>query len=215
MYTISQGDRAALTGTLWQTRQVPWYDWLVFVVWIAYFTIPFFWFLVHPFTGFWQRRRGRTYAAYAIAIWACFLGLFLATGSFWLEERFSRGWPLVAVGLVLLAVEPLMISRIEGELDLPILVGWAERDPGQFPPRLVETGIYRRVRHPRYLSAMAVMLGLGLLSGAWRLLYLSVLSVPLYYLLTMVEERELLRRIGAPYADYRRRVPRFFPRLQA
>jgi protein-S-isoprenylcysteine O-methyltransferase Ste14 len=194
---------------------VPWFDWLVFVVWIAYFTIPFFWLLVHPFTGFWQRRRGRTYAAYGIAIWLGFLGLFLATGSFWFEERFARGWPLAAAGLALLAVEPLMISRIEGELDIPILVGWAERDPGQFPPRLVESGIYARVRHPRYLSAMAVLMGTALLSGSWRLLYLSVLSVPLYYLLTWVEERELLRRIGAPYAEYRRRVPRFFPRVQA
>ena len=196
-----------------QTRVVAWYEWLVYVLWIAYFTIPFFWFLVHPFTGFWKRRRGRTYAAYAIAIWLVFLAGFLATARFWFADRFVRDWPMAAIGLALLAVEPLVISRAEGELGVPILVGWAERDPGQFPPRLVESGIYRRVRHPRYLSAMAVLLGSALLTGAWRLLYLSVLSLGFYYLLTWVEERELLQRIGAPYAEYRRRVPRFFPRV--
>lgn len=198
-----------------QTGQVPWLDWLVFIFWIAYFAIPFFWLLVHPFTEFWKRRRGRTYLAYAVFLWLAFLAVFGATSEFWFAERFARGWPLIAVGLALLIVEPLVISRAEGELGLPILVGWAERDPAQFPPRLVESGIYRRVRHPRYLSAMCVLLGTAMLSGAWRLLYLSVLSLPLYFLLTWVEERELLRRIGAPYAEYRRRVPRFFPRVHA
>lgn len=31
---------------------------------------------------------------------------------------------------------------------------------------------------------------------------------------TELEERKLLRQFGQDYADYRRRVPRFFPRLR-
>lgn len=189
-------------------------DWLPFLLWAAYFTIPFFWFLVHPFAGFWRRRRGRTYAAYGMGIWLAFLAGFSVSSGFWFAERFERTWPVLLAGFALIVVEPLVTRRAEGELGLPILVGWAERDPDQFPPRLVETGIYRRVRHPRYLAAMCVLFGAALLAGAWRLLYLSALGIPLFTLLAWLEERELLQRIGEPYRDYCRRVPRFLPRLR-
>lgn len=197
-----------------QTSKVLLLDWLPFLLWAAYFTIPFFWFLVHPFPGFWRRQRGRTYAAYAVGIWLAFLAGFSASSGFWFAERFERTWPVLLAGFALLFVEPLVTRRAEGELGTPILVGWAERDPEQFPPRLVESGIYRRVRHPRYLAAMSVLFGAALLAGAWRLLYLSALAIPLYTLLVWLEERELLQRIGEPYRDYCRRVPRFLPRLR-
>ena len=197
-----------------QTIEVRLLDWLPFILWIGYFTIPFFWFLVHPFAGFWRRRRGRTYAAYAAFIWLAFLLGFSASNGFWFAELFERTWLVVLAGFALILVEPLVTRRAEGELGMPVLVGWAERDPDQFPPRLVDSGIYRRVRHPRYLAAMSVLLGAALLTGAWRLLYLSALSMPLYALLAWLEERELLQRIGEPYRDYCRRVPRFLPRLR-
>lgn len=189
-------------------------DWLPFLLWAAYFTIPFFWFLVHPFAGFWRRHRGRTYAAYAVGIWLAFLAGFSASSGFWFADRLERTWPVLLAGFALIAVEPLVTRRAEAELGMPILVGWAERDPEQFPPRLVETGIYRRVRHPRYLAAMSVLFGAAMLAGSWRLLYLSALGIPLFTLLAWLEERELLRRIGEPYRDYCRRVPRFLPRLR-
>lgn len=197
-----------------QTRGVLPIDWLPFLLWTAYFTIPFFWFLVHPFAGFWRRRRGRTYAAYAVGIWLAFLAGFAVSSGFWFAERFERTWPLVVAGFALISFEVLITRRAEGELGMPILIGWAERDPKQFPPRLVESGIYRRVRHPRYLAALSVLFGAALLTGAWRLLYLTASAVPLYFLLTWLEERELRQRIGEPYRDYCRRVPRFIPRLR-
>jgi len=193
---------------------VPLLEWVPFLLWAAYFTIPFFWFLVHPFTGFWRRRRGRTYAAYSVGIWLVFLAGFSTTSRFWYAERFVRTWPVVVAGFVLISLELVLTRLAEGELGVPILVGWAERDPQKFPPRLVDSGIYRYVRHPRYLAAMSVLFGASLLTGAWRLLYLCALSVPLYLLLAYIEERELGRRIGQPYRDYCRRVPRFIPRLR-
>ena len=197
-----------------QTRRVLPLDWLPFLLWAAYFTIPFFWFLVHPFAGFWRRHRGRTYAVYAVGIWLAFLAGFSATSSFWFAERFERTWPVVLAGFALISLELVLTRRAEGELGVPILIGWAERDPQQFPPRLVDSGIYRRVRHPRYLAAMSVLFGAALLTGAWRLIYMTVMGLPLYALLALLEERELLQRIGEPYRDYCRRVPRFIPRLR-
>jgi protein-S-isoprenylcysteine O-methyltransferase Ste14 len=186
---------------------------LIFTMWAAYFAIPFFWLLVHPFAAFWRRRRGRTYAAFAVVLWSSVEALFWLTKEFWFRETFQRTWQLWLLGAAMIAVEPLMVSRIEGQLGTPILVGWAERDPEQFPPRVVDTGIYARLRHPRYVAAMSALIGLAVFSASLRLVELSVLSIPVYWLLTEEEERELLARIGAPFREYRERVPRFVPSL--
>jgi protein-S-isoprenylcysteine O-methyltransferase Ste14 len=184
---------------------------LVFTLWAAYFAIPFFWLLVHPFAAFWRRRRGRTYAAFAVLLWSSFECSFWITRPLWMRETFARSWPVLLLGAALIAVEPLLVSRIENQLTGPILVGWAERDPEQFPPRVIDTGIYARLRHPRYVASMSALLGLAICSGSLRLVELSLLSIPIYWLLTEAEERELLARIGEPFREYRKRVPRFLP----
>ena len=54
----------------------------------------------------------------------------------------------------------------------------------------------------------------ALLGGSWRLLGAALASVPLYYLMTALEERDLRARFGDEFVAYRRRVPRFLPRLR-
>ena len=87
-------------------------------------------------------------------------------------------------------------------------VGATEREPA-----LVERGVYARVRHPLYL---------GFLVGVWaaptmsrgHLLFAAATTG--YILIGLVfEERELARRFGADFREFRRRVPRFWPRLRA
>jgi protein-S-isoprenylcysteine O-methyltransferase Ste14 len=82
-----------------------------------------------------------------------------------------------------------------------------EREPA--PERLLVVGPYRFVRHPlmacllAFLWAQPVMPpGLALLSGG--LTAYIVLGV-------LLEERDLRRRFGSAYEDYRRRVPMFLP----
>ena len=41
---------------------------------------------------------------------------------------------------------------------------------------------------------------------------LAAACVPVLYLVTLVEERELVERFGEDYRAYRRRVPRLIPR---
>ncbi|WP_432542473.1 methyltransferase family protein [Kineococcus sp. SYSU DK002] len=78
--------------------------------------------------------------------------------------------------------------------------------------RLVVTGPYRRVRNPMAVSGVSQALGVALLLGS-----------PAYYLVPPAgallwqvvirpsEERFLLARFGAEYADYRDRVPLWVP----
>lgn len=76
--------------------------------------------------------------------------------------------------------------------------------------RLVQSGIYRLVRHPLYTSL--ILLGLG-----WGLTWSSALTLGLTMALALVldgkarlEERLLLARYPE-YGDYQRRVARLLP----
>jgi protein-S-isoprenylcysteine O-methyltransferase Ste14 len=189
-------------------------DGVFYFLWMVYFPIPFYWLLVHPFVEFWRRRRGRTFLAFAAAVWLLPGAAFAATWRFWLDGRWDRGVATYAAGLALLAAEFYVLPRVDRKLGGAALVGWAERDPQQFPPRLIATGLYERVRHPRYLAAMSVTLGVALLNAAPRLVALAVALLPLYWLVTVLEERELVARIGQPYREYQQRVPRLVPRLR-
>ena len=191
-----------------------WFDWAVLVLWIAYFPIPFFWLLVHPFTKFWRRRRARAYLGLGLLVLLAFAAAFVLTRGFWFAERLSRGFFTYALGAALLALELVIEPKVGGALGAAIMMGRAEVDPVQFPPRLVDTGIYARLRHPRYLGAMSFLIGLSVLAASTRLMALAALSVPLYYLVTVFEDRELAARLGEPFLAYRKRVPRFIPRLR-
>jgi protein-S-isoprenylcysteine O-methyltransferase Ste14 len=77
---------------------------------------------------------------------------------------------------------------------------------------LVETGIYRYVRHPIYLAVILLCAAygwgianpfVGLLSGIIAWLFFDRKAA--------AEEKKLIRRFPA-YGDYRRRVPRLVPR---
>jgi protein-S-isoprenylcysteine O-methyltransferase Ste14 len=74
--------------------------------------------------------------------------------------------------------------------------------------QLVETGIYRRVRHPIYGGSILMALGWSLLAASVPALGLAGLLVPFFWLKSSVEERWLEGRF-AGYPAYRRRTRRF------
>ena len=83
------------------------------------------------------------------------------------------------------------------------------------PPTLVVNGLYRIVRNPMHLGWTIVLIGLALLMQSFTLL---VIFIPLFMLvhiiyLKFVEEKELEKKFGQAYLDYKQRVPMFIPRL--
>ena len=71
--------------------------------------------------------------------------------------------------------------------------------------RLVETGPYRRLRHPSYAGTLITLLGVAFGIGNWiSLVALSACVLPAYAWRIRVEEAALLRRFGPVYEDYRR-----------
>ena len=77
--------------------------------------------------------------------------------------------------------------------------------------QLVTTGIYRFIRHPLYSTGFMLFFGLGLLSGIWPALVLSIIVLFTLYIRSFEEERRLVAEFGERYIVYRERTGAFFP----
>jgi len=79
--------------------------------------------------------------------------------------------------------------------------------------KLVVRGPYRHVRNPMITGVLLVLLGEAALLGslgvlAWAGIFFAINAV----WFRLVEEPGLVRRFGADYEQYRRKVPRWVPR---
>ncbi|MGB8657111.1 MAG: isoprenylcysteine carboxylmethyltransferase family protein [Candidatus Zixiibacteriota bacterium] len=81
--------------------------------------------------------------------------------------------------------------------------------------RLVDSSIYALIRHPAYSAVLRIGVAIGLWHGTWfSIAFALFMPVGMTIWLKLVEEPELIERFGEGYADYRRKVPAFVPRLR-
>ena len=82
------------------------------------------------------------------------------------------------------------------------------------PPRqLVHRGLYRWTRNPMYGAVLGVVAGEALF--LWSVdvaVYLFCLALAFHLWVILFEESSLAFHFGAGYEDYRREVPRWWPR---
>jgi len=95
---------------------------------------------------------------------------------------------------------------------LLIILGW--RKIFKAKRELVTTGIYGYVRHPQYLGILLLTLGMNIQWPTIASLLLWPLLVILYYRLAKKEEKEMEKRIGEEYREYKQKVPMLIPRLR-
>jgi protein-S-isoprenylcysteine O-methyltransferase Ste14 len=169
--------------------------------------IPLFWLILHPQMNFWRRHMRAGYWTAGLTAWGA-AGVFIAGFHRRLLAPESAPFWALAAGLVLILVDVYLVRRVSRDLGRARLIGLTELKGGG---ELATTGIYSRVRHPRYAGMILSMLGVCLLG--WTPLLWAVAAVWLLLALTaiLMEERELRARFGAAYVEYCRRVPRFLP----
>ena len=83
------------------------------------------------------------------------------------------------------------------------------RQPYMQATAVVDRGLYAITRHPQYLGYGLLASGFALLSQHWVSWLLAVTGIACFYVQAVYEEKECLARLGKPYAQYCRRVPRF------
>jgi protein-S-isoprenylcysteine O-methyltransferase Ste14 len=169
------------------------------------------WFFIHPVAGFW-RRLGPvgTYAILSVPVVALMAAVFLARDVL-LAREYGTRLPLVVLGLLCLVPAGLIAGRRRRQLTFGILAGVPELSPDQGTRKLLTEGIYGTIRHPRYVELMFWLLGYALIANYLALYVAVVTSIPLLWLVVVLEERELRQRFGSEYEAYARKVPRFVP----
>ncbi|MDX2425806.1 MAG: protein-S-isoprenylcysteine O-methyltransferase [Cycloclasticus sp.] len=79
---------------------------------------------------------------------------------------------------------------------------------------LVTQGVYRKIRHPMYLSFFMWAIGQALIIENWLAGPLGLLAIALIYRFRVLrEEQQLLSQFGAEYESYQKRTGRLLPKL--
>jgi protein-S-isoprenylcysteine O-methyltransferase Ste14 len=132
----------------------------------------------------------------------------------------------------LLGLTGIFPGRLNIFLSLPFfalalfLIGWSVQNflkakgtpvPFNPPPQLVTSGPYAYTRNPMLSGVFALLFGFGIF---FESIFLVFVFTPLFIIvnfweLKMIEEPELVKRLGQEYEEYRKMVPMFFPSFRA
>jgi protein-S-isoprenylcysteine O-methyltransferase Ste14 len=117
-------------------------------------------------------------------IYSIFLPLEL--GTMW----FYIGLPITLIGLI---------------AGVMVLVNWATTPPDQ----PVTRGLYRYSRHPMYVAAFIMYVGLGIACASWVLLLFAVIFTAVSFVYANAEEQLTLEMYGDSYREYINRTSRY------
>lgn len=139
----------------------------------------------------------------AVAHTAYMNGPFVPRG-WWTTVFAALGWLMLIVGTAL-AIRSILTFGFD---NLTLLYVYYPEEV-----KIVNSNIYSVLRHPVYAGILRVIIGLALLNGnANSIAFILFAPLGLTGWIRLVEEKELLERFGASYADHRKRVPAFWPR---
>lgn len=86
--------------------------------------------------------------------------------------------------------------------------------PTDPPRRLITSNIFKWTRNPMFVASGFVWFGEFLFFGSILLLFYAIAWVSLNHIhLVIQDERWLEKRYGDEYIAYKRKVPRYFPKL--
>jgi protein-S-isoprenylcysteine O-methyltransferase Ste14 len=113
--------------------------------------------------------------------------------------------PVITIGAILIILAVITLARQSGSTGVP----------GDPTKQLVTIGLYRWVRNPIYLGDGILILGLSFLTRSPNLfipciIYLIVID----FYIRAVEEPAIEIRSGKEYIQYKKQVPRWFPKIQ-
>ena len=80
--------------------------------------------------------------------------------------------------------------------------------------KLIETGIYKKIRHPGYLGQLIIFIGVSISLSNWISILLMVIPIAIgYHYRIAVEERFMIEQFGQQYSDYLKRTKKLIPMI--
>jgi len=116
---------------------------------------------------------------------------------------FAAGMTLVVIGLVI---------RIHSMLTLKQFFTYSVTKVEN--QKIIETGLYKFLRHPGYLGQLIIFIGISISISNWISILAMMIPVTLGFLYRIkVEERFMLEQIGEDYVNYQKRTKRLIPMI--
>lgn len=172
--------------------------------------VPLFWIPVHSFPATFRKLGLFTYIM-PVIIWLPLAYFVYMHKPFFLHFKIHLPYALNGAGLILLMAGMALqiwtgqLLSLWGLIGLPEITKKAES-------RLVTWGAFSVVRHPTYLSHTLMFASVFLLTDVAAVGIITVLDIVIINAVVIpLEEKELVRRFGEEYEEYRARVPKFFP----
>lgn len=107
---------------------------------------------------------------------------------------------LVLVGVLMGLLSVIQLNKNLSPFPTPINGG-----------ELIETGLYKYIRHPIYTSILSTLLGYGLYSGSAYKILITVTLLVLFFYKSKYEERKL-SLVFNDYPEYMKKTGRFLPK---
>ena len=136
--------------------------------------------------------------------------------SIWIDKKFlffhfELSWLTLALAIVLLVLGWLICTWAA----LAFLRNRGTPVPFNPPPKLITTGLYRYIRNPMLLGLFIFLIGLGFLLGS---LSLILVFTPIFVFINVlylkaIEEKEMEKKFGNQYLEYKKKVPMWIPRF--
>ncbi len=174
--------------------------------------IPISWIIIHPTINLWRKIGKYSHCIIRIILWLIFAFIIFKYRNYLLVNQVSFTiFPFIAA--ILAIIFSLYLDKKRSEVfNIKQLFGFPEIMPDKYKQKLVTSGIYSKIRHPRYLGYIFFSWGIALLTR-----FLITYAAALYmtfslYILMILEEHELKQRFGEAYEEYCRKVPRLWPK---
>ncbi len=122
-----------------------------------------------------------------------------------LPQTFSWPWWVSALIAALIGVPASYI----------MVIGMRDAGEEAIRPKkehLMYSGIYKKIRHPQAAGEVFLWLVIAFLLHSPFLVLFSFIYFPIFLIMCVVEEHDLILRFGASYADYIRSTGAFFPK---
>jgi protein-S-isoprenylcysteine O-methyltransferase Ste14 len=79
---------------------------------------------------------------------------------------------------------------------------------------IIETGLYKSIRHPGYLGQLIIFIGISISLSNWLSILFMLIPISIGYLYRIkVEERFMIAQLGENYLNYQKRTKRIIPMI--
>ena len=151
---------------------------------------------------------------YRFFSWECIIWLLAFNYNVWFKDPFSLhqilSWVLLFFSVYLVITGVIQMKK-SGKPNS----NRNEKTLYQFEKTsvLIETGIFKYIRHPLYSSLIFLTWGILLKNPDFHLLLVSFISTAFLYLTARCDEKECIEYFGNDYLEYMKRTKMFIPLL--